>query len=337
MRYFVTELKPLSSIARNWLFRPNTAKKPPSNRTIMHQAQIANWGEAPKYVEVADPAAPGSDEIRLKVLAAGLHRVVLSRASGQHYTSTALPHVPGIDGVGEKEDGTKVYFSSFDTGSFSEYVNMDKRRAIPLPEGMDPTQAAGITNPAMSSWMALKTRVTNLPEGFSVLILGATSASGRVAIHLARALGAKRVVGAARNQKALDALDLDGTIVITEDPSKTDFTTLEPVDVVLDYVYGPLTLNLFNSLKPNQPVQYVQVGGLGGIEMDLPSAVLRSKNLTIRGSGPGAWSMMEVARAMPEMLNAMTSVPKQPVKVVKMEDVEKEWSASASERLVFVP
>lgn len=303
----------------------------------MDQAQISSWGKSPNYVSVPDLPSPGPEETRLKVLATGLHRVVLSRASGSHYTSTALPHVPGIDGVGEREDGTKVYFSSFDTGSLSEYVNMDERRAIPLPEGIDVTQAAGITNPAMSSWMALKTRVTDLPEGFSVLILGATSASGRVAIHLARALGAKRVVGAARNQKALESFGLDESIAIADDPSKTDFTSLAPVDVVLDYIYGPLTLNFFNSLKSNQPVQYVQIGGLGGVEMDLPSAVLRSKNLTIRGSGPGAWSMMEVAKSMPEMLQAMKNVPKQPVKVVKMEDVAEEWSASASERLVFVP
>ncbi len=160
----------------------------------MHQAQITEWGQKPKYVEVPDLQAPAADEIRIKVSAAGVHNVVHSRASGNHYTSGSLPHVPGIDGTGTTEDGKLVYFSSFDVGSLSGYVNMEKRRAMPLPEGLDPVQVAGITNPAMSSWMALKTRTTDLPKDFSVLIVGATSASGHVAIHLARTLGAKRGV-----------------------------------------------------------------------------------------------------------------------------------------------
>jgi NADPH:quinone reductase-like Zn-dependent oxidoreductase len=242
-----------------------------------------------------------------------------------------------MDGVGQTDDGKIFYFQSFDVGSMSEYVNMDKRRIIPVPEGMDPTQVAGVTNPAMSSWLALKTRTTNLPKDFSVLILGATSASGRVAIPLARSLGAKRVIGAARNKAALDTLGLDDTVVIADNPSKTDFGSIGDVDVILDYIYGDVTIQLFNALKSHYPVQYVEIGSLASLEMNIPSAILRSKNLTIRGSGPGAWSMQEVAKTMPEMIQAMKDVPEQPVKVVKLADVEEEWNSGSKERLVFVP
>ncbi|KAK5172660.1 uncharacterized protein LTR77_002780 [Saxophila tyrrhenica] len=303
----------------------------------MHQAQVTEWGQAPKYIEVVDLPSPAADEVRIRVLAAGTHQVVRSRASGTHYTSGQLPHVPGIDGTGTTDDGKLVYFSSFDTGSFSEYVNMDKRRALPVPDGLDPVQVAGITNPAMSSWMALKARTNDLPKDFTVLIVGATSASGRVAIPLARGLGAKRVIGAARNKAALDTLGLDETVIIANEPEKTDFSTLGDVDVILDYVYGPVTIHLFNSLKSHRPVQYVEIGGLDSTEMMLPSSILRSKNITIRGSGPGAWSMQEVVETMPDMLTALKDVPEQPVKTVKLADVEKKWNNAGSERLVFVP
>lgn len=217
-----------------------------------------------------------------------------------------------------------------------EYVNLPAKIVKRLPTGTDPVQAAGMINPAMSSWMAFKSRAEDLPPDFTVLILGATSASGRVAIPLARALGAKRVVGAARNKAALDDLGLDASIVIAENATETDFSALGDVDVILDYVYGPLTVHLFNVLKSNTPVQYVHIGSLAALEISLPGAVLRSKNLTIRGSGPGAWSMQEVVQSMDQLLPLVKDLPKQPIKTVRLEDVEKAWNSQNDERLVVV-
>ena len=303
----------------------------------MHQAQVSEWGQAPIYVSASDLPPPSSDENRVKVLATGLHRVVRSRAAGTHYSSGALPHVPGVDGVGETDDGTIVYFFSFSVGAMSEYVNVPKRSMMPLPKGIDPVQAAGIVNPAMSSFMALKTRTTNLPKDFGVLIVGVTSASGRVALHLARSFGAKRIVGAARDEAALKKLDIDESVVIAGEAKETDFSKLGDVDVVLDYVYGPLTEHLFESLKTTEPVEYVHIGALSSLTMNLPGALLRSKNITIRGSGPGAWSNKQMAALMPDLLTMLKDVPEQAVEVTKLADVEAAWSRSGKQRIVFVP
>jgi NADPH:quinone reductase-like Zn-dependent oxidoreductase len=274
----------------------------------------------------------------VKIIAAGLHRVVRSRAAGNHYSSGSLPHVPGIDGVGTTDDGKTIYFTSFGVGSMAEHVNVPRRSMMPVPEGVDPIQAAGIANPAMSSWAALKLRTSNLPKDFSVLIVGATSASGRVAVYLARALGAKRIIAAARNQAALESLGADENIVLADEPGKTDFSTIGEVDVILDYVYGPLAVHLLNSLKTTKPVDYIHIGSLSGdMEISLPGAVLRSKPLTIRGSGPGGWSTRDLAAVMPDLLEALKLVPEQPIKVVKLADVESEWNSAGSERVVFVP
>ena len=303
----------------------------------MRQAQISAWGERPKLLDVPELPPPGDDELRLRVEATGIHRVVRSRAAGKHYSANSLPHVPGIDGVGTANDGQRWYFVSFTSGSLSEYVNIPKSSLYPIPEGVDARQIAGALNPAMSSWMALKGRTTNLPKDFTVLIIGASSASGRVAIHLARALGAKKVIGAARNQATLDTLSLDETIVIASEIEQTDFSGLDDVDVVLDYVYGPLAEHLFRSLKTPKPVQYVHIGGLAATEITLPGDVLRSKDITIRGSGPGSWSMKALAQSLPDLLAAMQHVPQQPVKILKFEDVEEGWGCTGPERLVFEP
>lgn len=62
-------------------------------------------------------------------------------------------------------------------------------------------------NPALSSWMAIKARTKDLPENFTILIMGATTVSGTVAISLARKLGAGKVIGVARNAETLENWD----------------------------------------------------------------------------------------------------------------------------------
>jgi hypothetical protein len=73
---------------------------------------------------------------------------------------------------------------------------------IPFPKGLDPVTVAGITNPGMSSWVAL-TRRANFVAGENILILGATGVAGQLAVQVAKRLGAERITAAGRNQETL--------------------------------------------------------------------------------------------------------------------------------------
>lgn len=308
----------------------------------MHAAVVSTFDKPPAYTTVPALPPPTPSQLQLKVIATGLHNVVRSRASGKHYSSPPLPQIPGTDGIGVAEDGTRYYFNAFRSGgSFASRINVDCSTAIPMPTKLDAIQAAALVNPATSSWMAMKTRTTQLPQSFTVLILGATSASGRLAIPLARALGAGHVVGAARNASALSTLGLDSWLVVAETASETDVSSLAgtEIDLILDYINGPLPTALLSSHKQTKPLQYVHIGTLSGQDMALPGAVLRSTDLTIRGSGPGAWSFAEVARETPAMLEALARVEEQKVRVVRLEDVESEWERKleGEGRVVFVP
>lgn len=307
----------------------------------MHTAQVFQWGQPPKYISLPTPPLPppSSETLRITLLATGLHRLVRGRASGKHYSVKTLPHTPGSDGVGTTPDGQLVYFlCSPDSGlgSFCEIIDVPKTHVRVLPKGADPIQIAALVNPGLSSWMALRTRCENLPEGFSVLLMGATSASGRLAISLSRNLGAKRVVGCARNGDALKGLGLDEWIVLRDPVEETDFGGMGHVDVVLDYLYGPPAVHLLKTMKAQGRVQYVHVGGLAATEIMLPGAVLRSQDLVIRGSGLGSFRMKDVAREMEGLLEAMVSVEEQKVRVCKLSEVEEVWN-EGQERVVFVP
>lgn len=304
----------------------------------MHSAIVNAWGEAPKYQQTADLTEPEQGWTQVKVEATGVHQVVRARAAGKHYSSNETPHIPGVDGVGTLPGGQRVYFSTFTTGgSFSEYVNVPERRTVPLPDGAVAIQIAAFVNPGLSSWMALKARTNGLPEDFTILIMGATSASGRLAVSMARSCGAKKIIGLARSAAALAKMDLNERVVLADPANTTDFSTLGDVDVVLDYVYGPVTVHLFQSLKSSRPTQYVHIGSLAAQEIDLPGSVLRSKNLTIRGAGPGAYTMADIQVELPDLIGALVKMEPQAVDVKALKDVESEWTQAGTKRVVFVP
>ena len=170
----------------------------------MQAAVVNTLGQAPRYQSFPDPVA-GEGETLIQVRAAGLHPIVKALASGSHYaSSTEVPFVPGVDGVGILDDGSRVYFgfASKPWGTMSERTVAPRSMCIPLPDRLDDTQAAAIANPGMSAWMSLKER-GGLAAGETVLVLGATGVAGQLAIQVARHLGAKRVIGAGRNVEGI--------------------------------------------------------------------------------------------------------------------------------------
>ncbi|KAK7433312.1 hypothetical protein QQZ08_000251 [Neonectria magnoliae] len=315
----------------------------------MLAAQVAEWGSPPKATQVLPPAVPTDDSIvQIRVLAAGLHQLVRMRAAGKHYTSVSLPHTPGVDGTGiDVSTGKHVYFSTLGdaggAGSFAELVNVPRSSVTELPSGVDAVQAAGLLNPVMSSWMALRKRVDFVRDGqkkdWSCFILGATSMSGKLAIRVARMLGATRVVGAGRNEAALKTLGLDDIVVLQDPPQDTDFGAAAEVDVVLDYLYGPWIgayLGSGSTRGATTPLTWVCIGSLAGLDGSVPAAGLRQRDVTVRGSGPGAWSTAALDAEVAGMLGVLDGVRDEGVRRVRLRDVEAEWTGGGKGRVVFV-
>ncbi|KAH9885318.1 hypothetical protein F4778DRAFT_761077 [Xylariomycetidae sp. FL2044] len=333
------------SPAFNHLLRIARTSSKRSTNLKMQAVVVQDWSEGPRNVTIDPPPQPTESQLRLRVLAAGLHQVVRARASGRHYSAKTLPHRVGVDCVGQDEATGQLYYAldlGANAGTFAEYILVDKAAAYPLPDTVDPASFAASMNPGMSSWMALTQRTRDLPRDYTALILGATSGSGRIAAHVARALGAGRVIGVARNEAALAAVEgLDERIVLRADVAETDFSRVEP-DVVLDYVYGDATVHLLSSMsKTRKSVQYVMIGGVSRQEaMAIPSDVLRSYDLTIRGAGPGAWRLPALREEMKTLVPAMTRWKLLDAHKVALGDVEKIWNdqtLGSKGRIVVVP
>lgn len=310
----------------------------------MKQAQVANWGELPKYIDVDEPGDAPAGHVQLRVLAVGVAQLVKGRATGKHYSAKTLPHIPGVDGVGQAADGQLYYFNAMSDqgGSMTEVINVPRQKVVPIPDGTDPVQVAGLVNPVMASWMALAKRTTGLQRGFTALIIGATGMSGVAAVDVARIFGAAKVVGVGRSAAKMAGLGLDATIELGADPTETsgiDWTSAMDVDVILDFLYGPPTLSLFTALKPEKPVQYVQIGTVVERTITLSGDLLRSKDITMRGTGPGAWQMKDFGAELPKMIEVIASGKVRPGKFqqVKMADIESAWIQQGGDRIIIAP
>ena len=247
----------------------------------MRAAVVTAFDKPPAYREIPAPTPQTPDEILVDVIAAGLHPRVRSQADGSHYTSTGdLPLVPGIDGVGRGADGKLRYFVLPDTtmGAMAERTVVDRRRSITLPDGADPVLVAAATNPVMSSWIALRRRIEFQP-GQTVLVLGATGSSGRIAVQVAKHLGAKRVIGAGRNAErlaALTELGADDTVQLSTATAASDLARAAgDVDVVIDYLWGPPTVDAMVAVVSNRsdagkPLAWIEIGSVAGGTAAIP-------------------------------------------------------------------
>ncbi|MDB5294590.1 MAG: alcohol dehydrogenase, partial [Phycisphaerales bacterium] len=293
----------------------------------MKAAVVQSFDRPPQYADFPEPI-PQPGEVLVTVRAAALSQLVRAQASGKHYSAAAaLPLVPGADGVGRLADGRRVYFAfpRPPVGAMAERVAVSAAYVTPLPDDVDDVTAAAVANPGMSAWAALTLRA-GFKAGEAVLINGATGAAGRLAIQIAKHLGASRVVATGRNASSeadLRGLGADAFVPLDLPPAELEAalrTEAEGgssggVDVVLDYLWGASAERIVAAvtgpgMKPApgaaaRRVRFVNIGSLAGPTVALPAAALRSSGLELLGSGLGSASNEALVKVVGEVLKAV--------------------------------
>lgn len=314
----------------------------------MKAAIVRAAGVKPVYGDFAEPQ-PSDELVRVTVIASALSQITRGRASGRHYSSSgSFPFVPGIDGIGLTDDGRRVYFALPEAphGALAEQTLVRADRCIELPDGLDGIVAAAVANPGMSSWVALMERA-KLKPGETVLVNGATGASGRLAVRIARHLGARRVVATGRNAAALSEVEADEVVLLDGDAGELEQRFMEifaqGVDIVIDYLWGPsaerLLIAAAKAGRDAVPLRFVEVGSMSGETINLPSAVLRASAIELMGSGVGSVPFDRLLKAADGVLRA--AVPAGltiPVRSVPLWVIEQAWDApDDGRRVVFTP
>jgi NADPH:quinone reductase-like Zn-dependent oxidoreductase len=127
---------------------------------------------------------------------------------------------------------------------------VDASHCVEIPDSLDDATAVAIANPGMSVWAALVERA-RLQPGETVLINGATGSAGRLAVQLAKYLGAGKVIATGRNDSELQELrslgadavilfDLDALNPLGAKNYERALNGLfaQGVNVVVDYLWG---------------------------------------------------------------------------------------------------
>jgi NADPH:quinone reductase-like Zn-dependent oxidoreductase len=322
----------------------------------MKAAIVNGPDQAPVYEEFEEPFAQPGQEL-ITVTASALSQFTKSRAAGGHYSSEGVfPCVVGADGVGRTEDGRRVYFALPEApyGAMAQYSVVRSEHCVEIPDGLDDVTAAAIANPGMSAWVALAERARIQP-GETVLINGATGTAGRLAVQLAKYMGAAKVIGTGRNVAELEEIKEIGADVVipftpgTLDPSgpkdyekalRQEFA--KGIDVVIDYLWGEsaktIIVAIAKEVEDGRPVRFVHVGGASREEnIELPGAALRSSAILLMGSGVKSVPFSSLLAAVKNVFESVAPARLQiATRVVPLSQVEETWEkAGGKPRVVF--
>ncbi|WFS00303.1 quinone oxidoreductase family protein [Rhizobium tumorigenes] len=281
----------------------------------MKAAIVTASGHPPVLTDIPEPVA-SAGEVRIKVTASAVSQVTKSRASGHHYSAAGqFPFGVGIDGVGTLDDGQRVYFvlPRPPVGAMADVAVIAANQCIPLADDLDDLTAAAIANPGMSSWAAYSERA-RLQPGETVLVNGATGTSGRLAIQIARHLGAGKVIAIGRGDKdslrELEALGADVVIPLGDDQEAFKESLRQElrsgVDVVVDYLWGKSAEAILSTKAETSPAptRFVQVGSITGSDINLSASILRSSAIDLMGSGIGSVPPKRFLHVLGEVLKA---------------------------------
>ena len=255
-------------------------------------------GVAPDWEarEVDVPAA-GPGQLLVRVRAAALNRADLYMLEGSYSPNTKSTNVytAGLelagevaavgDGVAGFAVGDRVMGAML--GSFAQYAVIDHRHAIAVPASLSFTDAAALPVGLSTEHDALVTQA-GFEAGDTVLIVGATSSIGLLAIQLAKALGASRVIATTTSEEKREALLKAGADVVVNTKTEslieqvTEATDGSGVDIVLDHVGGQLFAALPLATRIGGTI--VNIGRLAGAEATINLDQLSFRRLRVRGT-----------------------------------------------------
>jgi len=322
----------------------------------MKAAVLHQFGALPRYEDFPEPTL-GANQFLVTVKAVALENIDRALAAGTHYASRQflprLPAIIGADGIGALADGRLIGFGGAQPpyGAFAERAVIPNGYFAPVPDGVDALTAAALPAAALTSLFPLKWSA-KLQPGETVLVNGATGFSGRLAVQMAKLLGAGRVVGTGRHPASLGALPglgADAVIDLTQPQAQLAECLAREAgpggyDVILDFLWGQPTEVLIQTLVPPElsfarhRVRLIQIGEKAGPSIALGADALRTSGLEIYGASAGLTpeAVSEGTRLVWDLIRA--GQLKADIEAVPLQDIESAWQRQLhGQRLVIVP
>jgi NADPH:quinone reductase-like Zn-dependent oxidoreductase len=235
----------------------------------MRAMVIEQFGGVETLVAVDQPRPrPTSDEVLIRVVAAGVNPVDFKICEGQlsELFPHAFPLVPGWDVAGVVEEfgenisrfrrGDRVWAYArkavVQWGCYAEYVTVPDDNVSMMPSKLLFEEAAAVPLAALTGYQCLHSQ-PGIGAGSTVLIHAAAGGVGHLATQLAKDAGATVLgTGGAANLSFM----LDNGVSTGIDYTSQDFTEVvrrhcpEGLDLVIDTVGGAVLSRSFSVVKP---------------------------------------------------------------------------------------
>lgn len=259
-------------------------------------AVIARQPGAPEVLQLVrrPMPRPGAGEVLIRVAAAGVNRPDLMQRGG-------MPAPPGVtDVLGLEAAGTVVAVGSgvsgvnlgdqvmalLNGGGYAQYCVALAGHCLPVPAALSLEDAAGVPEAAFTVWHNLF-ELGRLRAGDTVLIHGAASGVGSLAVQCAHAAGARVIATAGGAEKVAlletlgvwQAIDRHGRDFVKV---TAECTEGRGVDVVLDNVGGPYVARNLEAMAPGG--RHVSLSFLQGARVEVDLQVLMRKGLSLTSS-----------------------------------------------------
>jgi NADPH:quinone reductase-like Zn-dependent oxidoreductase len=283
--------------------------------------------------------APGPGEVLVQVMAAGMNHLDTWVRRGLPGVTLPLPMVPGSDasgivaakgpGAAGLEVGDRVFIAPWYScgrceacgagqdplcrqygllgehrdGTQAEYVALDARQVLPLPESLTFEEGAAFPLVFLTAWHMLVGRA-RLQPGEEVLVHAGGGGVGTAAIQIARLAGARVLTTVGSDEKGAKARALGADVVINhhradflEEVKKT--TSRHGVDVVVESLGEETWERSLQALVRGGRV--VTCGATTGYRATTDLRFVFFKGLSILGSTMGTRAeLLRVARLVGE-------------------------------------
>jgi len=248
-----------------------------------------------EWTEQTDPR-PGPGEVLLDVAAAGVNRADLAQREGNYPPPKGASEVLGLEcsgtiaelgeGVSGWQPGDRVC-ALLAGGGYAERVAVPAEQLLPIPDGVDLVDAAGLPEVCCTVWSNVVLE-GGLSEGQLLLVHGGSGGIGTAAIQIGRALGARvaATAGAPESLRFCRSLGADPVISYREEDFVEVVKGLGGADVVLDNMGASYLDRNLAALATDGHLAVIGMQGGRKAEIDLGRMLvkrLRVSALGLRG------------------------------------------------------
>lgn len=236
--------------------------------------------------------APGRGEVLIRVTAAGVNGPDLVQRRGHYPPPKGASDLLGLEvsgevvALGQDAEGWSVgdrVCALTNGGGYAEYVAVLSGHCLPIPDGVDKVDAAGLPETYFTVWSNVFHGI-DVPDGAHFLVHGGSGGIGTTAVQLGAALGLKVFTTIDTEAAAEFVTGLGAHRAI--DYRAEDFVEIcreaGGMDIILDIIGGDYVARNIKAARHDGRI--IQLAFNKGSRMELDLMPIMLKRLTYTGS-----------------------------------------------------